>query len=77
MDKKIVAACSGVIFTASLLAAPAQAEKDYTAVLNEDGKYCAKVEVVGVAGMTTRKVKCRTLDQWEEAGYVVSRKEAE
>ena len=60
----------------TLIAVPslALAEKDYTAKLNEEGKYCARVEVVGVAGITNFKRKCRTIEEWEEAGYTVSKK---
>ena len=47
--------------------------KDYVAK-SEDGKtFCARVEVASVTGY--RKVtKCRTLAEWEKAGYTVSKK---
>ena len=49
------------------------AEKDYVAK-SEDGEvFCARVEVATVTG--TRKVKrCRTIQEWEKAGYTVSKK---
>ena len=76
MKKEILTACSGVIFAASLVAQPVQAkETDYVATANEDGKFCARVEVRGPAGLTVRKMKCRTIAQWEAAGYKVSAKE--
>jgi hypothetical protein len=48
-------------------------EKDYVAK-SEDGEvFCARVEVATVTG--TRKVKkCRTIQEWEKAGYTVSKK---
>ena len=70
----ILAACSGVILAASLTSAPVMAEESYTATEREDGKFCARVEVQ-VGMHTIKKTKCRTLEQWEEAGYVVSAKE--
>lgn len=49
-------------------------EIDYTAKLNEDGKYCAKVEVerIGFGNGTITRTKCRTLKGWENAGYKIS-----
>jgi hypothetical protein len=71
----ILAACSGVILAASLNSAPVMAEeKSYTAKEREDGKFCARVEVQ-VGMHTIKRTKCRTLKEWEEAGYVVSAKE--
>ena len=48
-------------------------EKDYVAK-SEDGEvFCARVEVATVTG--SRKVKkCRTIAEWEKAGYTVSKK---
>jgi len=76
MKKEILAACSGVIFAASLVAQPVLAdEQDYVAKATEDGKFCARIEVRGPAGLTVKKMKCRTIEQWEAAGYEVSAKE--
>ena len=76
MKKEILAACSGVIFAASLVAQPVTAdEQDYVAKATEEGKFCARVEVRGPAGLTVKKMKCRTIEQWEAAGYEVSAKE--
>ena len=76
MKKEILAACSGVIFAAALVAQPVTAdEKDYVAKATEDGKFCARIEVRGPAGLTVKKMKCRTIEQWEAAGYEVSAKE--
>ena len=46
--------------------------KSYTAKINEDGKFCARVDMTTVAGIKTSKRKCRTLDEWREAGYLVT-----
>jgi len=76
MKKEILAACSGVIFAASLVAQPISAdEQDYVAKAAEDGKFCARIEVRGPAGLTHKKMKCRTIAEWEAAGYKVSAKE--
>jgi len=45
---------------------------DYTAKLNKDGKYCAKVEVERIGFGTITRTKCRTLKGWENAGYKIS-----
>ena len=44
----------------------------YTAKENENGKFCAKVEVQNLAGGTSRRMKCRTLEQWKAKGYEIS-----
>ena len=71
----ILAACSGVILAASLTSAPVMAEESYTAKEREDGKFCARVKVQHVGMTSITRTKCRTLAEWEEAGYVVSAKE--
>jgi len=76
MKKEILAACSGVIFAATLAAQSVQAEEQsYTAKVNDAGKFCAKVEVRGPAGLPHKKMKCRTIAEWKAAGYEVSTKE--
>lgn len=76
MKKELFAACSGVIFAASLVAQPVKADgQDYVAKATEDGKFCARVEVRGPAGLTVKKLKCRTIQEWKDAGYRVSAKE--
>ena len=46
---------------------------DYTAKVNEEGKYCAKIEVRTVTGSRMKR-KCRTIEEWEAKGYTVSSK---
>ena len=76
MKKELFTACIGVIFAASLVAQPVQAkEVDYVAKANEEGQFCARIEVRGPAGLTHKKTKCRTIAEWEAAGYKVSAKE--
>lgn len=54
-----------------LIAPSAFAVDDYRATINEEGEYCAKVKVqIGTGFLTTRK--CRTLDEWKDAGYIVT-----
>lgn len=48
------------------------AEKDYVAKLDDDGKYCARVEVQTIGSLPAKKRFCRTLEEWKEAGYAVS-----
>lgn len=47
---------------------------DYTAKLNEDGKYCAKVKIdrIGTGAGSIERTKCRTIKGWENAGYKIS-----
>ena len=72
--KKLIAL---VCLLVALPATAKQPEVQETAKLNEQGEYCARVEVRGVAGLTTRKTKCRTIEEWKEAGYEVSAKVAQ
>ena len=74
---QILTACSGVILTTTLLTTQS-VEADsasYTATADGEGKFCAKVEVRGPAGLSRRVTKCRTIKEWEAAGYDVSTKE--
>ena len=68
--KKIIA------FVCLLIALPVAASPQpavqETAKLTEDGKYCARIEVRGAAGLVSRKKVCRTLKEWEKAGYTVT-----
>ena len=68
--KKIIA------FVCLLIALPAGASPQpavqETAKLTEDGKFCARIEVRGPAGLPMKKRVCRTLEQWEKAGYTVT-----
>ena len=51
----------------------ADEKKDYVAKSKDGKTFCARIEVADVTGY--RKVtKCRTLAEWEKAGYTVSKK---
>lgn len=63
---------SATTFALPIKADPAVQE---TAKLNEDGKFCARIEVRGPAGLTVKKMKCRTIEEWEAAGYEVAPKQ--
>ena len=70
MNKLVVVAS---LMSALGLSSVATAEpKDYVARLNDDGLYCARVETVGINGLTQRKTRCRTLEQWEAKGYIIN-----
>jgi len=58
-----------VLFSSQSLA---QESVDYVAKANDSGKFCAKVEVYAAGRGYIMKRKCRTLSQWEAAGYKVS-----
>lgn len=49
----------------------ALADDAFKAKLQDDGKYCARVELEGPGAMRINKTKCRTLEQWKQAGYDV------
>lgn len=72
MKNLVIGAC----LVASGFAGTASAEaKDYVARLNDNGLYCARVETVGINGLPQRKTRCRTLEGWKKAGYLVGQKE--
>jgi hypothetical protein len=54
----------------SLSAFADKAAFSYAAKVNDDGKYCARIEVRDYSGIRS-KVKCRTLAQWEARGYTI------
>jgi len=72
MKKELFAACSGVVFAGLMLAQPVLAVESYTAKLNEEGKFCATVKVAQPGGFFIRRMKCRSLEEWEAKGYEVS-----
>jgi hypothetical protein len=59
------------LLSAGLVSTATAEPKDYVARLNDDGRYCARVETTGINGLKQRKTYCRTLEQWEARGYVV------
>lgn len=55
-----------------LLAVPAAfADVEFRAKLQEDGRYCGRVQLEGPGAMVFSKNKCRTLEEWAEAGYTI------
>lgn len=64
MKKLIASLCA-------ILAVPAFADVEFIAKLQENGEYCARVELTGPGAMVFHKTKCRTLEQWKEAGYEI------
>ena len=56
-----------------ILAAPsALAVENYTAKMNEEGEYCARVKQTTVGATFTFRTKCRTLEEWKANGYKVT-----
>lgn len=73
VKEAVMTACAGVVVSTALMSAPVSAnEKSYVARMNDDGKYCARVEIQGVGTTTQRRLKCRTIEQWEAKGYEVT-----
>ena len=64
MKKLIAAICV-------ISAVPAFADVEFRAKLQDNGEYCARVELEGPGAMRYFKTKCRTLQEWKEAGYNV------
>jgi hypothetical protein len=66
MKLKVMVVASALMF--SVVAD--KAAFSYAAKVNDDGKYCARIEVRDYSG-TRSKLKCRTLAQWEARGYTI------
>jgi len=64
MKKLIAAICV-------ISAVPAFADVEFRAKLQDNGEYCARVQLEGPGAMVFHKTKCRTLEEWKEAGYNV------
>lgn len=77
LKEEIFNACSGVVVAgviagSALIGGNAQAApSSYDAKVNEDGKFCAKVEI-SVGNHILKREKCRTLEEWKAKGYVVT-----
>jgi len=68
MKLKVMVVASALMFSVISLSAFAdKAAFSYAAKVNDDGKYCARIEVRDYSG-TRSKLKCRTLAQWEARG---------
>lgn len=70
MNKLVVVA--SLMSAIGLSSVATAAPKDYVARMNEEGLYCARVQIQTVGLAYSTRTKCRTLAEWEEAGYVVS-----
>ena len=71
MKLKVIVVASALMFSVVSLSAFAdKAAFSYAAKVNDDGKYCALIEVRDYSGIRS-KVKCRTLAQWEARGYTI------
>ena len=71
MKLKVMVVASALMFSVISLSALAdKAAFSYAAKVNDDGKYCARIEVRDYSG-TRSKLKCRTLAQWEARGSMI------
>ena len=59
---------------AVLFSAPSFAKEpvDYTAKVNDKGKFCAKVETYSAGRGYSMKRQCRSISEWKAAGYTVT-----
>lgn len=56
-----------------LIAVPSfAAPKSYVTKQNEEGLYCARVEMTTVGLTKISRTKCRTIEEWKDAGYEVT-----
>ena len=65
MKKFAVTICALFLASAALAG-----EQSYRALLNDQGEYCAKVDV-GIIGAPYYKTKCRTIEEWKAEGFTV------
>jgi len=83
VKEEIFNACSGVVLAgivagSALVGGNAHAnEVSEVAQLNEDGKYCARVEIAYPGIGTQKRTKCRTIAEWKDKGYVVTHAETQ
>jgi len=63
-----------IAFVCLLFTLPAVAADSYTTTPDpdEEGRYCARVKVQGVGYTQITRTYCRTVLEWQEAGYEVS-----
>jgi hypothetical protein len=70
MNKLVAALC--VLLGIGTMSVQADELYSYTAKLNEEGKYCARIQYVGVNNLPVSRTKCRTLDEWYARGYLIT-----
>ena len=68
--KMIMAAWAFLMTT--LFTTAATAEESYTTQVNDQGKFCARVKMRTTGFNYVHRTKCRTLEEWEKAGYIVT-----
>jgi len=67
--KNIIA---GIVVLLASNAVMAEEPRSYATELDENGRYCAVVEVRTIGYNTIERRKCRTIAGWQNAGYEVS-----
>jgi len=66
--KNIIA---GIVILLASNAVMAKEPRSYVTELDENGRYCAVVEVRTIGYTTIERRKCRTIAGWQNAGYDV------
>lgn len=69
MKNLVIALC---LASAGLATISAQAADSYTTTPDEEGRYCARVKVQGVGYTLNTRKYCRTVKEWQKAGYEVA-----
>lgn len=70
MNKLVAALC--VLLGIGTMSVQADELYSYTAKLNEEGRYCARIEYLGVNNLPVKRTKCRTLEEWYARGYLIT-----
>lgn len=63
---------AGLIVLLASNAVMAEEPRSYVTELDENGRYCAVVEIRTIGFNTIERRKCRTIAGWQNAGYEVS-----
>ena len=63
---------AGLIVLLASNAVMAEEPRSYVTELDENGRYCAVVEIRTIGFNTIERRKCRTITGWQNAGYEVS-----
>ena len=69
---KMIMAAWAFLMTTLFFTTTAFAEESYTAEVTDQGKFCARVKMRTTGFNYVHRTKCRTLEEWEKAGYTVT-----
>lgn len=62
---------AGIITLLASNAVMAEERRSYVTEMDENGRYCAVVEIRTIGYNTIERRKCRTITGWQNAGYDV------